>query len=120
MTAAYFAHLQFASSADRPFAGASAGLIADADACSERAAVRTADFGDDSDSDEATAEDSGNLDSSSHCSLDAVARIDRAVFALACLAPKPTNRFVNNKLPLNRERLSAFCRTNNIVEIYFS
>lgn len=123
MTAAYFAHLQFASPAGRQFAaGASAGLFADADACFERAAVQTADSGDGSDSDEATAEDSGNLDSSSasHCLLDAVVRINRAVFALACLAPKPTNRLVNNKLPLNRERLSAFCRTINIVEIYYN
>lgn len=107
----------------RPFAaGASAGSTADADACSGRAAVRTADSGDGSGSDEATAEDFGSLDSSaaSRCPLDAAARIVRAVFALACLVPEPINRLVNNKLPLSPEYLSAFCRLANVLEIYFS
>jgi len=91
------------NSVGRPFAGASVESTADADACSERAAARTVDSGDGFDSDEATAEDSGSLNSSaaSHCPLDAVAWIDRAVFVLACLAPESTNRLVNNKLPLS-------------------
>lgn len=102
-TAAYFARLQFANPAGRPFvADASAGSAADAGACFGHAAARTADSGDGSDSDEATAESSGSLDSSAalHFPLDAAARINRAVFALACLVPEPTNRLVNNKLPL--------------------
>lgn len=121
MTAACFGRSHSASPVGRPFAGASAGSTADADACSGRAAARTADSGDGSGSDEATAEDSGSLDSSaaSHCPLDA-ARIDRAVFALACLVPEATNRLVNNKLPLSPEYLSAFCRIANVLEIYFN
>lgn len=122
-TAACFARSQLANSAGRTIAvGASVGSTADADACSVRAAARTVDSGDGSDSDEATAEDSGSSDLSatSHYPLDAAARIDRAVFALACLVPEPINRLVNNKLPLSREYLSAFCMIANVLEIYFS
>jgi len=96
--------------ADRPFAAdASVGSTADADAYSGRVAARTADSDDGSGSDEATAEGSGNLDSStaSHCPIDAAVRINREKL-FACLVPEPTNRLVNNKLPLNHECLSVF------------
>lgn len=91
-TAARLAGPLFARLAVRPFVAGAAVGSADADACSERAAARNADFGDGSGSGEAIAADSGSFDSSatSRCSPDAAARIGRGPFApVQHLAPEP-------------------------------